>query len=297
MYKGKYRVKIIAPASGHNEAYNIISEACEWIEQYKEFDVTYNEDIFAETNPPFYSNIRDYRYRDLYEALVDDDVDIIWCFRGGYGSMELIDEKLLALQPQNKILIGFSDITALHFLFAQQYNLISIHGPHFNKISQHKPEVDYIVDYLGNKELSYKISAYNDVAHFNTSLEGKIIGGNLAIISHIIATELHPDLKDKILLIEDTNEASYAIHRMLTQLQQTNILWGAKAILIGDFIAKDQYLDIVLQQFAAVCSLPVFRIHSVGHKATNYPIVFNHPIQINNGNLIISGRNYASSHY
>lgn len=285
--KSNYNVRIIAPASSVKNPYKILKDAIDILNSFKCFEVTVPEDIFQDTTPPFYSNTKEKRRQDLKDALLDDQVDIIWSFRGGYGSAELIDKEILELKPTKKILIGFSDITTLHVLCNQIYNLISIHGPNINNLLSHKDELVLIKSYLLGESLVYKLEPLNEVAQSST-IEGVICGGNLTILTKLLATSLHPNLKDKVLLLEDTGEKSYRIKRMLVQLEQSGLLNQLKAILIGDFTLSDTYLSEVLSEFTKFCHFPVFKIESVGHGEKNYPIIFNNNVIINKSNLIIS---------
>ena len=291
MFKKKYKVKIIAPASSCDNANKILEQSIQILNSHDCFEAYASEDIFCNTIPPFYSNTQEKRQKDLHEALLSDEVDIIWSFRGGYGSAELINSEILSLQPKNKILIGFSDITILHFLCNQVYNLRSIHGPNINNISLHKDELLLIKSYLLGNELNYELTPLNDLAS-NETIEGEICGGNLTMLTTLLATKLHPNLASKIVLLEDTGEKSYRIKRMLLQLQQSGVFEEIKAIILGDFILSDDYLEEVLNEFISFCHFPIFKIKSVGHGEQNYPIIFNNHVIINKSILKISGNIY-----
>ena len=89
-----------------------------------------------------------------------------------------------------KTLIGFSDITALHFLFNQKYKLPSIHGA---MGIDHKSMIEEIIQVLDGKEMNFNLVDVNKLAKSCDNLSGEVMGGNLSLICNMIGTELHPD--------------------------------------------------------------------------------------------------------
>ena len=226
---------------------------------------------------------------EQFKAALDSDSKAIWCLRGGYGSMRLIPLLEKITPPKKpKLLIGFSDITALHLYFNQKWNWPSLHG---RTISQLHPDWDMnqehqnLIDLLFGRirKVTYRnLIPMNQAARENKSIEAKIIGGNLRLIQSSLGTSWQVDPKDKILFIEDVSERGYSIDRMLEQLHQAGIIHqGLKALLIGDFTDGkekngDDLMTIALERFALRVDYPVIRGLPCGHaKDINSALPFN----------------------
>jgi len=169
-------------------------------------------------------------------------INAILCSRGGYGTLRILDllnYKLIRKNP--KILVGFSDITALHLAINKKCKLVTFHGPmvagDFSKLSS------YIKNYflkavsqtkpIGKIQNSKLIGNWKVITPGKAS--GKILGGNLTLVCRLMGTQFQPDFKDKILFLEDINSEPYQIDSLLAQLQLVGILDKVKGVVIGEF--------------------------------------------------------------
>ena len=150
----------------------------------------------------------------------DDSIDAIWCIRGGYGAMRLldgIDYDALARRP--KAIIGYSDITALHAAVGPRCDLVTYHGP-----TARAQLTDYTRASLARRRRrahgarSRSSQPSDDAAAARGTARGRLAGGNLALVAALAGTPYAPDLDGAILVLEDVNEAVYRIDRMFTQL-------------------------------------------------------------------------------
>lgn len=227
-------IGIISPASGEEEA--IIKQKINILKNFG-FKIKEGKHLYHRYG---YLAGQDYqRAKDLMDMFLDKDVDAIFCFRGGYGSMRIlpfIDWNLIKENP--KIFLGFSDITVLLNYIYKHLDIITFHGPMVNS--------DLIEEYTLNSLLQnlmfgngcYDISNPDDIAcysNFSAYCEGILVGGNLSLICSTLGTPYEIDFKDKILFIEDVDEAPYAIDRMLTQLALSNKLNQCKGFILGQF--------------------------------------------------------------
>lgn len=178
------------------------------------------------------------RLSDLHQMFADKSIKGIWCVRGGYGCTRLLpmlDFKLIKNNP--KVLIGYSDITALSNAIYQKTGLVGIHG-----IVGSSPFNEYSVNAL--KSLLFKATK-NQVLnnHPNDTVDtlypgigkGRLLGGNLTVMTAMAGTPYEIQAKNKIIFIEDVGEKPYRIDRMLTQLIQSSQLNKAKGIILGQF--------------------------------------------------------------
>ncbi len=223
------------------------------------------------------------RLEDLHQAFADKDVKAVWCVRGGYGASRILpalDFKLIAKNP--KILIGYSDITALHTAIHQRTGLVTFHGPVAASTFSDYAKT-HVVNTLMNPSAPYKIeispaNAANESNLYKTETirsgkcRGALIGGNLSLLSALAGTPFGlRDLKGKILFTEDVGEQPYRIDRMLTQLKQSADLRSLAGIALGifeDCNPKDansqSLLDVCKDQLSSL-GIPVVYGLSFGH--------------------------------
>jgi muramoyltetrapeptide carboxypeptidase len=179
------------------------------------------------------------RAADFNAALRDDSVDAIWCLRGGYGVMRILDAidwDALARRPRP--VIGFSDNTALH-LAIQRLGIVSFHGPH--------PATETITDFsVDGLRRVLTIPAPAGTLPFPADAppaetiapgvaEGQLVGGNLALLAATLGTRFAVDADGAILFIEEVGEAPYRVDRMLTQLRLAGVLDRVAGIALGGF--------------------------------------------------------------
>lgn len=177
----------------------------------------------------------DERLADLNEAFADHSIDVILCSRGGYGLQQIIDRIKLPLRPKSQwpLVVGFSDITALHALMSL-HGVPSLHAPMCKALAT-LPD-----DSLALLQLRTLLdSPKNSIAEPNYG--HKVIGGNLSVIYGLQGTpyalnEIIDRAEDApILLIEDICEAHYHIDRMLNNLRLSGVLSRLSGVIVGQF--------------------------------------------------------------
>ncbi|MFL5593456.1 MAG: LD-carboxypeptidase [Gemmatimonadaceae bacterium] len=217
------------------------------------------------------------RLDDINHALRDPGIDALWCLRGGYGMIRIlpaIDYDALSRTP--KVIIGYSDITALHAAVQRKCRLISYHGPtarevltDFSRDSFERAVVKQI-DSCGTAPNSREIS--------HGTAEGRLVGGNLAVLASLCGTSFMPDLTDGILILEDINEPVYRIDRMFQQLMLAGALNGCKAIVFGECVKCPEDssggipLDDLLLEIASELGVPCLAGIPVGHIGEQWTI-------------------------
>jgi len=186
----------------------------------------------------------DRRLEDLQSAISDPKWRAIWCVRGGYGVTRLLDRlDLRPLARDPKPIIGYSDITALLLSLHAKTNLVTFHGP--NGASEwNRTNVEWLqrvtwkgeaVTFANPQDTSSTIVPSDDRTRAITpgKARGKLIGGNLTVLTAILGSPYVPDFKDAILFVEDVQEAPYRIDRMLVQLKLAGILDQIKGFVWG----------------------------------------------------------------
>jgi muramoyltetrapeptide carboxypeptidase len=232
------------------------------------------------------------RFSHLKAALEDPSIDIIWMLKGGYGLTPLLPSLLSLSKPgKEKLFIGFSDGTALHIFLNSHWKWPTLHGPGATQLPQQKigeQTINQTLNLLAQGWGGYqppRITPYNEQARNLSSLEGKILGGNLCLVECSLGTEWQLNPRNSILFLEDVDERGYRIDRMLTHLQQAQLFQGVKALLLGDFVGGEEkdgssLVEPVLKRFSETIDVPVFRVEGCGHGKENYPLPFNMDLRL-----------------
>ena len=222
------------------------------------------------------------RAEDLNFMFQNSSIKGIICLRGGFGVTRIlnyIDYEIIKDNP--KLLVGFSDITALHIALNQKSNLITLHGPMAVSISR---GLDSFTQESLIKALTQPIAIGKlknpEGIMIDTIVEGeargRIIGGNLTMICSTLGTSYEIDTKGKLLLIEEIGEEPYRIDRMLTQLLLAGKLQEAAGFLIGDFngcspknIKESLTLQEIFREIINPLKKPTIANLKIGHCSPN----------------------------
>jgi muramoyltetrapeptide carboxypeptidase len=184
------------------------------------------------------------RLDDLHDMFGDPEVKAVWAIRGGYGSAHLLDRIDYALLRKNpKVFLGYSDITALHLAIQKHAGLITFHGPivlaEFTAYTQacfRRAVFDTapIGSVTNPSEGNLLRPAHTLRTVRPGTARGRLIGGNLSLISRTLGTPYEIETRGRILLLEDTEEQPYSIDGMLTQLRLAGKLSAAAGIVFGE---------------------------------------------------------------
>ena len=182
------------------------------------------------------------RLNDLHAMFADKSVKAIICVRGGYGSPRLLDKidfKVIARNP--KIFVGYSDITALQMAFLAKTGLLTFAGPmlavdFYNSVSPYTEEMFWALVTSNKKFGKIKLPEHEKTFSIvKGSAKGRITGGNLATLVSLTGTKYFPDMKSKLLLLEEVSEPPYKIDRMLNQLKLTGVFNMISGLILGAF--------------------------------------------------------------
>ena len=191
----------------------------------------------------YLSGTDEVRARDVNNMFLDDEVDAIFCLKGGYGTMRMLD--LLdydAIRAHPKIFVGYSDITAMHIAMLEKSELVTFHGPMPVSCWADGPMDDFTRDSLMNTLMSDaptgeipNPAGYEKRTVVSGACEGMLVGGNLSLIVGLLGTPYELDTRGRILFIEDVGEKTYALDRMLTHLRLAGKFDDCAGIVLGDF--------------------------------------------------------------
>ncbi len=180
-----------------------------------------------------YSGTEKERIADMNWALNAEDIAAVWGTRGGYGCQHLLRHLTLSkFRKAPKWYIGYSDNTVIQsFLFKNGF--ASIHGQTLKTSSFGVTPESYngIFDIIAGKKPTYQTE--NNSFNESGSVEGTLVGGNLALIYALLGSKYEFDFKDKILFIEDIGENFYALDRMLISLDLAGVFNKIKGLIVG----------------------------------------------------------------
>lgn len=229
----------------------------------------------------YFSGTDEERLADFQQMLDDDAIKVVLCARGGYGTGRIIDKiDFTKFRKQPKWIVGYSDVTVLHSHIYSHFYISTLHAPMagaFNEDGFKNEFVRSLKNALEGKKLKYKC----DVHEFNRKGEavGELVGGNLALLAHLVGTDSDIKTRGKILFLEDVGEQLYNIDRMLHQLKRSGKLARLAGLIFGGFTeSKDtdrpfgQSVHEILHEIVKEYDFPVCYDFPVSHTDRNYAL-------------------------
>lgn len=218
------------------------------------------------------------RLHDLNSALASDEIDAIWCVRGGYGAMRLLDDiDYESFRANPRPLIGFSDITALHSAFSSRCNAVTFHAPTARGLLSDFSRASFSRALVEQRDPCGV--AINARELRPGRARGRLAGGNLALITALLGTPFATNFEGAILVLEDIGEAVYRIDRMLRQLLLAGALQQCAGLVTGDFrLPVDDVetphhtIDDLLAEAADKANIPCLAGAPFGHITDQWTI-------------------------
>lgn len=226
-------VAIVAPSGILKNRNDEVAQAVELLESWGLHAVV-GKHVFSKGD--HFAGTDAERCEDFQKALDDPTISAIWCARGGYGTVRILDKlDYTAFKKNPKWLIGYSDITALHNQFHNEgfqsiHALMCVSLP--KDISEIKETVQTFKSTIFGKPIDYTLkgSKYNRVGEAS----GPLVGGNLTILHTMLGSKESIDTTGKILFIEEIGEYKYHIDRMLQSMKRAGYFDNCAGLLVGD---------------------------------------------------------------
>lgn len=287
-------IGLVAPASPFSrEAMHQGMEALESMG----FSLRYDESIFE--GGAFLAGDDERRAGELMAMFADAGIDGIFSVRGGYGSARILDRLDADVIRKNpKVLVGYSDITALLNYLLQKAGVIAFHGPLVTEMGRMDgPTSDAMLRAVTSTEPLGAIRIPGPGRIRGGAAEGPLVGGSLTLIANSLGTPYELDTSGKILLLEEIGERPYRVDRLLTHLRMAGIFDDAAGVVLGEFVdctepdseggnhgvPVEEILGDVLDRFDG----PVLAGLPVGHGRTNItlPLGVHVRLDADNGTL------------
>ncbi|MCB0278976.1 MAG: LD-carboxypeptidase, partial [Calditrichaeota bacterium] len=253
--------------------------------------ISFSEQIFSVQRNMAGSD--DERLESLVTALNDSDIDYLWAIRGGHGALRILDRIPTTLNCSDKILIGYSDITAYQWFFYKTYGMKSIAGPmiqvDFSK-EYRADRLKFLWDLINKSKSTFPLDK-SIKTHNYRSIEAPLIGGCLSIICRLCGTPYMPDLNGHILFLEDVNEEIYRIDSMLAQLKLNGLFRQIKGVILGQFSfssdkenQENELLDLYRDYFWDL-DIPVIYNFPHGHIDQLVPLPIGYHLRLGENEL------------
>ncbi len=259
------KVAIVSPAGTIDEKY--IDGAVEILQSWH---LRPEIGQFARGKYGRFSATTEQRISDLQTAIDDPEVKAVFCSRGGYGLMQMIDHiDLTAFEIHPKWIIGFSDISVLHTATTaiEVASLHSVMAKHLTELPADSDQITLLHDILfGQKNPEYQIPAHK--LNHTGKVQAKVVGGNLSVLFGLRGSYFDLDSYQKILFIEDVGEEPYKIDRMLQNLRLSGVFENLSGLIVGQFSGyqEDDGMGKTLYELIADAV-----------KDYDYPVCFNFP--------------------
>ena len=222
------------------------------------------------------------RAADLMAAWTDPEVCAVLCARGGYGVHRMVDlldwESMAAAGP--KVLVGFSDVTALHQAFATRLGLSTIHGPVLTSLGGGDEESrEHLRGLLFEPERVLSLTPEPVPAIVPGQAEGVLVGGNVALLAAEAGTPTVMPAAECIAVLEDVDEDLYRLDRMLTQLLRSGWFDRVRGVAVGRFsgCGTEESLRRLVEDRVAPLGVPTLFGVPVGHGDRNLAVPFGVP--------------------
>jgi muramoyltetrapeptide carboxypeptidase len=230
------------------------------------------------------------RAEALHRAIEDPEVRAIVCVRGGYGCLRLlhrIDWSLAREHPT--LLVGYSDITALHLSLYAKAGWTGLSGPVVTEWEEADAATLQSFEDWSQGETPSLVDDFDaSLAAVSTgAASGPLLGGNLSVLTRLVGTRFAPSFEGAILVLEEVAEAPYRIDRMLAHLEHAGVLKAVAGIILGEFTTGDLdpekptlSLDEVFRDYLADRPYPVVRGLPYGHRLPRCSLPIGVPVQL-----------------
>lgn len=214
------------------------------------------------------------RLADLTRFATDRSIDVVLASRGGYGLSRLLDRiDYSAIKARTPIIAGYSDFTAFSLAYLARAGGVSFSGPSAGDFGTAAPD-EYTTAHFFGLLASSRCEVGTELDGPVGDVSGRLWGGNLAMLTALLACSYFPRVRGGVLVVEDVNEPAYKIERMFYQLAHAGVLQRQSAIVLGDFdpvtpMPNDNGYGLadVVERLRGIVEVPVYTGLPYGHKA------------------------------
>lgn len=282
-------VAIVAPSGILKNRNKEVNQAIALLKSWN-LNVVVGEHVFSKAN--HFAGTDAQRASDLQKAMDDPKIKAIWCARGGYGTVRVIDHlDYTKFKTNPKWLIGYSDITALH----NDIHNIGIESIHAmmctsmtDDLSEIKETIATFKKAIFGKSLSYTIKSNGK--NKLGSAAGGLVGGNLTLLHTMLGSRSSIDTDGKILFFEEIGEYKYHIDRMLQSLKRAGYFENLNGVIVGDMskLRKNttpwgKSIEQLILDIFSDYGIPILFDFPAGHEDDNRALIMGRTVQLTVG--------------
>ncbi len=282
-------VAIVAPSGILNNREKEVNQAKDLLKSWG-LNVIIGEHVFKRAN--HFAGTDDERAEDFQNALDNPNIKAIWCARGGYGTVRILDKlDYTKFKANPKWVIGYSDITAIHNQLNKEGSE-TIHALMCTSLTDDLAKIDNALETfkcaLFGKPLNYSIesSSYNKMG----TVSGQLVGGNLTLLHTMLGSKTSIDTSGKILFIEEIGEYKYHIDRMLQSLKRAGYFENCKGLIVGNMSKMRRNttpwgtsVQQLILDVMAEYDFPILFDFPAGHEKDNRALILGRTIQLTVG--------------
>lgn len=272
------RIGVVAPGSPFDR--DKLQVACDLLER-QGYGVIVGENAFAAQG--YVAGPESARVADLTAAFLNPEIGAVICIRGGYGSGCLLPwlpfSKLIT---HGKPFVGYSDVTFLHLAFQSKMGWVTFHGPNMMDMAEDPALVISLIEALqGKRPFAFELSDSQILSQGAAS--GKVMGGNLTCLAHLMGTPYFPSFDGAILFIEDCNEQLYRLDRCITQLKLGRVFDRLAGLVLGRFsnCGEDHEVRSMVRHHTSPFRFPIVADLPFGHAGVNELLPLGAPFSLN----------------
>jgi muramoyltetrapeptide carboxypeptidase len=251
-------------------------------------EVEVGEDVYDTQPPGYLAGTDEKRLARVEAALTDSATDAVVFSRGGYGTMRWLSKLEVETLDPPPVIAGFSDLTALHLCLAGCHSVATLHGPVVKSLRMHDRESRSSEAMqramFGEREPGWALEGMHTVLPGRVS--GRLLGGNLTMVVHMLGSRFCPDLSDAILLLEETGESDYRLDRALTAIRLAPESRRPAGVVLGDFVecggayVSQSEAARFVEHLADDFGVPVVSRAPIGHEDPNIAVPMGLPVTL-----------------
>jgi muramoyltetrapeptide carboxypeptidase len=232
------------------------------------------------------------RLEDLNSMLGRPEIRAVVCARGGYGSLRLLPGvRYDVIREDPKVIVGYSDITALLNAVHKETGLVTFHGPMVRDLGgKSRDNWDDLLRIMISGKGKTLALAPRGRALVEGKACGPLAGGNLSVLCHLAGTPFFPELEGAILFLEDIGEPGYRVDRMLTHLMLTGRIRGVSGIALGEMVdcGAPETLEDIFADILSPLGVPLATGLPVGHGDRNAALPIGLPAELDTRAMTLS---------
>ncbi len=279
-------VAIVAPSGILKNRQGEVQQAVDLLKSWC-LHAVIGKHVFSQDN--HFAGTDDERCEDFQNAMDDPTISAIWCARGGYGAVRILDKlDFTKFKAKPKWLIGYSDITALHSLFHNQ-GFESIHALMCTSLTEDLNDISESIETFKKAVFGERLEYTLEGSSYNRKGEasGPLVGGNLTMLHTMLGSKTSIDTSGKILFIEEIGEYKYHIDRMLQSLKRAGYFDNCQGVLVGDMskLRKNTTLwgssveQLILDALSEY-DFPIAFNMPAGHEKDNRAMILGRTVQL-----------------